>query len=88
MMKRIEFTLNLDDPQEAALYRALSPALRYRRAGSVIRQALQSFLLGNEKRSPIPISPASKPTPAPLSEQLNTHQTHRIVEQSAAMFGF
>lgn len=88
MMKRIEFTLNLDDPQEAALYRALSPALRYRRAGSVIRQALQSFLLGNEKRNPIPVHPLTKPTPAPISEQLEVLQTHRIVEQSAAMFGF
>jgi len=40
MFKRIEFSLNLADPQEARLYRALLPALRYRRGGVVIRQAL------------------------------------------------
>lgn len=40
MFKRIEFSLNLADPQEAQLYRALLPALRYRRGGVVIRQAL------------------------------------------------
>ena len=38
--KRIEFTLNLEDPNEAALYQALRPSLRGRRAGAVIRQAL------------------------------------------------
>ena len=40
MFKRIEFTLNLEDPNEAALYQALRPSLRGRRAGAVIRQAL------------------------------------------------
>ena len=40
MFKRIEFTLNMEDPNEAALYRALRPSLRGRRAGAVIRQAL------------------------------------------------
>lgn len=40
MFKRIEFTLNMEDPDEAALYRALRPSLRGRRAGTVIRQAL------------------------------------------------
>lgn len=44
MIKRIEFTLNLDDPQEADIYRALKPSLRYRRAGAVIRQALHVYL--------------------------------------------
>jgi hypothetical protein len=44
MIKRIEFTLNLDDPHEAALYRALKPSLRYRRAGATIREALQAYL--------------------------------------------
>jgi hypothetical protein len=43
MIKRIEFTLNLDDPQEAELFRALTPSLRYRRAGAVIRHALQQY---------------------------------------------
>ena len=45
MIKRIEFSLNLEDPREAAIYRALKPSLRYRRAGSVIRQALDSLLI-------------------------------------------
>lgn len=41
MFKRIEFTLNMEDPDEAALYHALRPSLRGRRAGAVIRQALK-----------------------------------------------
>lgn len=50
-IKRIEFTLNLDDPQEAALYRCLKPALRHRRAGAVIRQALNQFYQTKEQKS-------------------------------------
>jgi hypothetical protein len=57
MIKRIEFSLNLDDPREATLYHALKPALRYRRAGAVIRQALEHLLLNDDNSSPIP--PAS-----------------------------
>lgn len=45
MIKRIEFSLNLDDPREAAIYRALKPSLRYRRAGAIIRQALDHLLI-------------------------------------------
>jgi hypothetical protein len=41
MFKRIEFTLNMKDPDEAALYHALRPSPRGRRAGAVIRQALK-----------------------------------------------
>ena len=43
MLKRIEFSLNLNDPHEARIYRALLPSLRYRRGGAVIRQALGDF---------------------------------------------
>ncbi len=43
MIKRIEFSLNLEEPQEAHIYRALLPSLRYRRGGVVIRQALGVF---------------------------------------------
>ncbi len=57
MIKRIEFHLNLDDPREAAIYQALKPSLRYRRAGEVIRQALDRLL--------IPISEANKPQMLP-----------------------
>ena len=48
MIKRIEFSLNLDDPREAAIYHALKPSIRYRRAGAVIRQALDSLLIGED----------------------------------------
>lgn len=50
MIKRIEFTLNLNDPREAEIYHALRPSLRYRRAGAVIRQALGTFLVSEERR--------------------------------------
>jgi len=49
MFKRIEFSLNLNDPQEARIYRALQPALRYRRGGVVIRQALGTFFDAHEQ---------------------------------------
>jgi hypothetical protein len=55
MIKRIEFTLNLEDPREAQIYRALKPALRYRRGGAVIRQALDTFLVTPQARK-IPMS--------------------------------
>ena len=45
MIKRIEFTLNLDDPYEAAIYQALRPSLKYRRAGALIRAALNTHLI-------------------------------------------
>jgi hypothetical protein len=56
MIKRIEFTLNLDDPHEAAIYHALKPSLHYRRAGAVIRQALDSLLIGAEVKSKYQVS--------------------------------
>jgi len=48
MIKRIEFTLNLDDPREAAIYQALRPAIKYRRAGAIIRAALNAHLVQSE----------------------------------------
>jgi len=48
MIKRIEFTLNLDDPHEAAIYQALRPSIKYRRAGAIIRAALNSHLVKPE----------------------------------------
>lgn len=53
MFKRIEFSLNLNDPQEARIYRALQPALRYRRGGVVIRQALGDFFESEEPSRPV-----------------------------------
>jgi hypothetical protein len=58
MIKRIEFTLNLDDPREAAIYHALKPSLRYRRAGAVIRQALDHLLVAHEEEH-TPAAPSS-----------------------------
>lgn len=52
MIKRIEFHLNLDDPREAAIYQALKPSIRYRRAGEVIRQALDRLLINHETAKP------------------------------------
>ncbi len=52
MLKRIEFSLNLNDPHEARIYRALLPALRYRRGGAVIRQALGTFFETTEPPHP------------------------------------
>ena len=54
MLKRIEFSLNLNDPHEARIYRALLPALRYRRGGAVIRQALGAFFESEEPSRPAP----------------------------------
>ncbi len=51
MLKRIEFSLNLNDPYEARIYRALQPSLRYRRGGAIIRQALGDFFETDEKPS-------------------------------------
>ena len=59
MIKRIEFSLNLEDPREAAIYRALKPALRYRRAGAVIRQALDNLLVSGQEEEE---SPSFQPT--------------------------
>jgi len=64
MIKRIEFSLNLDDPREAAIYRALKPSLRYRRAGAVIRQALDSLLIGEDVQ----------PNPQLSAKQENQHE--------------
>jgi hypothetical protein len=61
MIKRIEFTLNLDDPRDAAIYGALKPALRYRRAGAVIRASLSTTLRTDEQNATQPISPSIKP---------------------------
>jgi hypothetical protein len=63
MIKRIEFTLNLDDPREAAIYRALKPSLRYRRAGAVIRESLITTLKTDEPHS------ATKPVSASVQSK-------------------
>jgi hypothetical protein len=94
MNRRIEFSLNMDNPQEAALYEALSGLLRHRRAGEVIRQALTAYLFEGTPIRPAPSGrhsvvpnghiPANKES----SNSIDLQTTDRIVAQSAAMFGF
>lgn len=59
MFKRIEFSLNLNDPHEARIYRALLPSLRYRRGGVVIRQALGTFFDAHEPPQAVVMSRSS-----------------------------
>jgi len=94
MNRRVEFSLNMDNPQEAALYDALASLLRHRRAGEVIRQALSAYLFTDTH----PISmrldsstPKQAKRPSDLqsdSKPTDFKTTSRIVEQSAEMFGF
>ncbi len=93
MMKRIEFTLNLDDPTDAFLYEELAGLLRHRRAGNLIRQALAAFLFGNTHLSSSPQRGRPLPSPSvPDSEepgnQADADTTRHLLDQSAAMFGF
>ena len=87
MMKRIEFTLDLDDPHEEAIYKALRTALQRRRAGAIIRQALDAYLLGNQSRI-APVRTTGMASGSSSAQQLDNERTQRIVEQSASMFGF
>ena len=59
MIKRIEFTLNLDDPREAAIYRALKPSLHYRCAGAIIRQALDNLLISDDAQKLTGLQPST-----------------------------
>ena len=68
MIKRIEFSLNLEEPQEAHIYRALLPSLRYRRGGAVIRQALGLFF-NSEDQSPTP--PTVREIRLPVQENID-----------------
>ncbi len=90
MIRRIEFTLNLDNPSEAALYEALTDLLRHRRAGEVIRQALTAHFFESAGRA------VQVHTFRPV--QLRNHDSadigddsisaEQIVAQTSAMFGF
>lgn len=70
MIKRIEFSLNLEEPQEAQLYHALLPSLRYRRGGAIIRQALGMFF-NSEEAAP---SSSTTAREARLAAEENTHE--------------
>lgn len=93
MIRRIEFTLNLDNPSEAVLYEALADLLRHRRAGEVIRRALTAHFFGS--MSPRPIAQL---THSLVATQADGHgrvhagpeaaPVEQIVAQTAAMFGF
>ena len=63
MNRRVEFSLNLDNPPEAALYGALTELLRHRRAGEVIRQALTAYLFAESH---------PRPTKPPARSQVHT----------------
>ncbi len=94
MNRRVEFSLNMDNPQEAALYDALADLLRHRRAGEVIRQALVSYLFRDTHPAPgRTISSMPRPDKRTgkspnISSPAEPEATSRIVEQSAEMFGF
>ncbi len=94
MLKRIEFTLNLDDPTDAALFEALTLPLRHRRAGALIRQALAAYLFDDER-------PAARPRRSARSEreearatgeeaphQADDDTSERILDRTATLFGF
>lgn len=93
MNRRVEFSLNMDNPSEAALYDALSDLLRHRRAGEVIRHALSAYLFGGTDLIPQRLAKVARPAPptsAPPANSVPTDEqnTRRIVSQSAEMFGF
>jgi hypothetical protein len=89
MNRRVEFSLNLDNPPEAALYDMLTELLRHRRAGEVIRQALTAYLCNEPKAQPVQRSmrPAAA-VPSSEAGAMDEQTTGRIINQSAAMFGF
>lgn len=93
MNRRVEFSLNLDNPSEAALYEALSDLLRHRRAGEVIRHALTAYLFSSTDTVPQRMTGASRHArPLALAHEASIptdeQTTKRIVAQSAEMFGF
>ena len=90
MNRRVEFSLNLDNPPEAALYEALTELLRHRRAGEVIRQALTAYLFAESHQQP-ERRPARSAMPVQQGASIGAvdeQVTDRIINQSAEMFGF
>jgi hypothetical protein len=93
MIRRIEFILNLEDPLDAEIYHALAGLLRHRRAGSVIRQALQAFLIEGSPTAKdqhknallLPTSAGEIGFPDAHVESVSAAQ---IIDQTASMFGF
>ena len=90
MNRRVEFTLNLDDPVERAIYETLSAALRHRRAGELIRQALVAFVLSDRRPAPMTMmvnQPSAMPNKS-STQHLDAAATAQIIDRSANMFGF
>jgi len=89
MNRRVEFSLNMDNPQEAALYDLLANLLRHRRAGEVIRQALTAYLFAETRPLAANVSRrADERTLSAAVDAVDEQVTSRIVSQSAEMFGF
>jgi len=89
MNRRVEFSLNMDNPQEAALYDLLANLLRHRRAGEVIRQALTAYLFAEARPSTVNLlRRVEEHTPPTTVDAVDEQVTSRIVSQSAEMFGF
>jgi len=89
MNRRVEFSLNMDNPQEAALYDLLANLLRHRRAGEVIRQALTAYLFAEVRQSTVNLlRHVEEHMPPTTVDAVDEQVTSRIVSQSAEMFGF
>jgi len=92
MNRRVEFSLNMDNPSEAALYEALHDLLRHRRAGEVIRQALSAYLfndpVGQPSRKLVSKTLVQSTRTNHESVATDEQTTSRIISQSAEMFGF
>ena len=90
MNRRVEFTLNLDDPIEQAIYEALTVAMRHRRAGEVIRQALRAYLFNTVPTNGVspPMRPQAFSSASSQEPGTDPQTTSNIIDQSAAMFGF
>jgi hypothetical protein len=94
MNQHMEFSLNMDNPQEAALYDALADPLRHRRAGEVIRQVMLTYLfedIGHLPKRKITSASSISGKGRDLKEERGSTDdttTRRILKQSAAIFGF
>ena len=91
MNRRIEFSLNMENAQEAEIYRILSRATKHRRAGELIRQALVAYLFSDRpgaRQNASSLRKAAMTAQGLEGAALGEELTDSIVSQSAEMFGF